>query len=89
MAVQFIVEAILDTKGHGAYVIARRVGTGDFRVPAGSTLHGISLRPGVDLPRRMLPDGRPDLGCFQFCLINPDDLGHFHEGPNVALEPGA
>jgi hypothetical protein len=88
MAVKFIVEAIVDTKGHGSYVFARRVGTIDFRVPAGSTLHGAPLRPGVDIPRRILPDGRPDLDCFQFCLANPEDLCHFHEGIHVVLEPG-
>jgi hypothetical protein len=89
MATKFIVEATVDTKGHGSYVFARRVGTGDFRVPAGSTLNGAPLRPGVDIPRRILPDGRPDLDCFQFCLISPDDLRCFHEGMQVVLEPGA
>ena len=88
MAIKFIVVATLDTKGHGSYVFARRVGTGDFRVPVGSTLNG-PLKPGVDIPRRILPDGRPDLDCFQFCLMSCDALRCFHEGMHVVLEPGA
>jgi hypothetical protein len=33
------------------YVFARRIGAGDFRAPAGATLHGVPLRPGVGIPR--------------------------------------
>ena len=72
-----------------AFVFARPiVGQPDFCVPPGSTLGGVPVRPYVDLPRRILPNGTPDLGCFQFELVEPDDLSVIARGASVSLEPG-
>jgi hypothetical protein len=72
-----------------AFVFARPIlGQPDFRVPPGSTLGGLPVKPYVDLPRRLLPDGTPDIGCFQFELVEPGDLVVVTRGAPVLLEPG-
>jgi len=89
MAVEFIIEETLDLDERGAFVFARPItGQDDFRVVRGSTLGGLPVKPYVDMPRRVLPDGTPDLNCFQFQLIDRNDLPQIEKGAKVLLEPG-
>ena len=89
MAVEFVIEETLDLKGRGAFVFARPVVDQiSFRVVPGSTLGGVPVKPYVDMPRRLVPDGSPDLGCFQFELTDAADLRRVITRALVLLEPG-
>jgi len=88
MGIEFIIEETLDLNDRGAFVFARpKSGQSDFRVVLGSTLGGLPVKPYVDMPRRLLPDGTPDLGCFQFQLVERENISRIEKGAIVSLEP--
>jgi len=88
MGIAFVIAAAVQIAGRGV-VFARPVAkSADFRVTPGSTLDGIPVKPRVDLPRRLRPDGTVDLEYFQFELVDSADLNRIRRGPEVLLEPG-
>ncbi len=71
----------------GVAVIARQRGHGDFTVTSSSTLGGVPLRGHLDVPRKLLPNGSPDLELFAFQLANREDASRLAIGQAADLVP--
>jgi hypothetical protein len=84
--VKFKVEFVYTHK-HGAYLFARRLEDCDFSVSASSRLSGVPLQPHLSQPRKIKPDGSPDLDVFAFILARREDGEKFALGQIVELEP--
>ena len=72
---------------HGPYLFARRMEDGDFSVSASSRLGGVPIQPSLSLPRKLKPDGSPDLDVFAFVLTERQDAERFSVGQIVELVP--
>jgi hypothetical protein len=83
--IAFEVEQTLTVAGHGAVVLARPVTDQEFTLGSSATLDGRALRPVLEVPRLIEPDGGPRLDLFAFTLQDPVDLGHFKPGQQVVL----
>ena len=70
----------------GSYLFARHLETGDFSLSASSRLGGVSIQPSLSQPRKLKPDGSPDLDVFAFVLTDRQDADRFSVGQIVELE---
>ena len=68
-----------------AYVFARQQEAGDFSLSPTSRFGGAAIRPAVSQPRKIRPDGTPDLDIFAFILADRGDIEKFHGGQIVEL----
>ena len=83
-AVKFQVEFLYAIESE-SYVFARRMEQGDFSLSASSRLGGAAIVPSVSQPRKIRPDGTPDLDVFAFVLTDRQDAQRFHVGQIVEL----
>jgi hypothetical protein len=83
--VKFKVEFVYPHE-HGAYLFARRLELGDFSVSSSSRLGGVPIQPHLSQPRKLKPDGSPDLDVFAFILSQRDDAKRFTIDQIVELE---
>jgi len=67
--------------------MARQLEAGGFSLSASSRLDGSAIRPVVTQPRKLHADGSTDLEVFAFILTNPADMGSFHVGKVIELQP--
>ena len=83
---RFEIEQILVLDA-GVAVLARRQGASDFTITSSSTLGGVPLREHLDIPRKLLPDGSPDLEFFAFQLAHREDASKLAVGQVADLVP--
>lgn len=70
----------------GSYLFARHLEAGDFTLSASSRLGGVPIQPVLSQPRKLRPDGSPDLDVFAFVLADRQDADRFSAGQIVELE---
>ncbi len=72
--------------GHGAVVLARPLAEPpDFSLGPDAALDGHPLRPVLEVPRVIGPDGSPRQDLFAFMLLRSEDLAYFSPGQRVTL----
>lgn len=59
------------------YILARSLERQGFSLSATSTLGGVPIQRWVDQPRKLHPDGTPDLDVYAFVLQHNDDKTEF------------
>jgi hypothetical protein len=67
------------------YVLARKIGDGDFTLPAAPNLGGVPIARRISQPRALTPEGQPDLTIFAFELLSRSDLIGMSVGKIVEL----
>lgn len=84
--IRFEVEQVFTVAGHGAVVLARPLeDPHEFSLTADATLDGHPLRPVLEIPRVIRPDGSARREVFAFTLLQPEDLAYFAAGQQVVL----
>jgi len=68
-----------------AYLIARQLEPGNFSLSEKSRLGGIRIRTSVSCPRKLKPDGTPDLTFFLFTLMDANEIALMAVGKIVEL----
>jgi hypothetical protein len=81
----FEVEQVLAISGRGPVVLARALTSQDFPLSSIATLNGRPLRPVLEVPRVIEPEGSRRLDLFAFTLEDPVDLAYFTPGQQVVL----
>lgn len=69
-----------------AYILARQLDLGDFRLSDSSRLGGMRLKPQLSMPRSLGSDGKPDMTVFAFLPVAAGDLESVKVGQTVELE---
>jgi hypothetical protein len=83
----FEVEQAITVTGRGAVVLARPLQELiELSLSPDATLDGHPLRPMLDIPRIIEPEGDPRLDLFAFTLVRAEDLAHFTPGRKVILK---
>ena len=70
----------------GPYLFARQLQAGDFSLSRSSRLGGVPILPSITQPRKLKPDGSPDLDIFAFVLKEREHADKFSVGQIVELE---
>jgi hypothetical protein len=83
---QFIVETVFGVRDR-KFVMVRRQAVGNFWVNPGVSRLGGALVSEFQIPRKLKPDGSPDLDSYVFGLVEPKDVENFSQGDIVVLEP--
>jgi hypothetical protein len=83
---KFKVEFIFGQEGP-PYLFARQIEVGHFSVSTSSRLGGVPIQPSLSQPRKLKPDGSPDLDVFAFVLTEQQDAERFSVGQIIELEP--
>jgi hypothetical protein len=83
--VKFLVEYSFEIDAQ-PYLLARRLDSSTFSLSATPRLGGIPIRQFVEQPRKLTPDGSPDLDVFAFMLADRGDSERFSVGQIVELE---
>jgi len=73
--------------GTHPYVFGRQLDPGDFQLAEMPTLGGIPIKRSLNQPRKLNPDGTPDLSVFAFALHSDADTERFAIGQVVELGP--
>ena len=68
-----------------AYIMARQLEAGEFRITEFSCLGGVLLKAQLNMPRALKPDGTPDLTIFCFYPQSRDLLSLLSVGDVVEL----
>ena len=68
---QVKIEDTFAIAGRGVFVAARLIGFADFTLGESATIGECPIEPWLAVPRRLLPDGQPDLTYVVFKLRNP------------------
>jgi hypothetical protein len=84
--VKFKIESIFSVRDISC-VMVRQLEAGEFSVSSASRLSGVPLHSFIDQPRKLRPDGSPDLEVFVFSLVEPQDSTRLSEGQIVELLP--
>ncbi len=82
---KFRVESFFEVDEH-LFLLVRRMEQGPFSVSAAARLSGVLIRQFVEQPRKLRPDGSPDLDVFVFELADRQDKGRFTAGQMVELQ---
>jgi len=82
--VLFEVENVSTLTGRGPLILARIIGTEEFRVVPGLELNGCKI-VGGDIPRILDDHGNPRCDCWGFLLENETDKARFSIGDLVEL----
>ena len=83
---KFEVECVFGQEGP-PFIIARQTEVGHFSVSTSSRLGGVPIQPSLSQPRKLKPDGSPDLDVFAFALTDPQDAERFSVGQIIELVP--
>jgi len=83
--IPFEIEQVLTISGRGPVVLARALTSQDFSLGSSATLNDRPLRPVLEVPRLIEPDGSRRLDLFAFTLEDPVDLAYFTPGQQVVL----
>ena len=83
---QVTIEGTFTVTGRGVFVAARLHDRCNFTLTETATIGGCPIEPRVAAPRRLLPDGRPDLNYFVFWLRDPSDRSKLKTGQIVELK---
>jgi len=67
------------------YVLARKIGEGDFTLPTTPELGGVPITRRLSQPRALTPEGQADLTIFAFELLSRSDLAGMSVGQVVEL----
>lgn len=87
-SIPFEVEQVFTVAGHGAVVLARPLEEPrEFALTPDAALDGHPLRPVLEVPRIIRPDGTRRTDLFAFTLLQPEDLAYFAAGQRVMLTP--
>lgn len=81
---RFCVEYVF-ARPKAAYVLVRQIDAGDFSLPKTPLLGGVPIRRWISQPRKLKPDGSPDLSVFAFTLASRCDAGCLRVGDVVEL----
>jgi hypothetical protein len=81
---KFRVEAFFEAEEH-SFLMVRRIEHGPFSLPAAPRLSGVVIRQFVEQPRKLRPDGSPDLDVLAFELADSQDKERFAVGQIVEL----
>jgi hypothetical protein len=85
--IAFEVEQAITVTGRGAVVLARPLQELlELSLSPEATLDGHPLRPMLDIPRVIGPEGGPRLDLFAFTLLRAEDLAYFTPGRKVILK---
>ena len=88
--IPFEVEQAFTVTGHGAVVLARPLAEpADLSLGPDAALDGHPLRPVLEVPRVIRPDGGPRQDLFAFTLLRSEDLAYFSPGKRVTLTTAA
>ncbi len=82
---KFRVESLFDVGEH-TFLLVRRMEHGAFSLSAAPRLGGVVIRRFVEQPRKLKPDGSPDLDVFAFELADRQNKERFAVGQVLDLE---
>lgn len=83
---RFCIEYVSKLGTH-PYVFGRQLDPGDFQLAEMPTLGGIAIKRSLNQPRKLNPDGTPDLSVFAFELHSVADMERFTIGQVAELGP--